>query len=131
MRPCSRYILICFKIICSRSLLEVQVRDIGLKLFTSSFGPDLCIGLTFAFFQSSGMVHVASELLNMMHRYFAIHSPYRLRNKFGMLSGPEPFFCVNLEEQMKDTLFGYQGQFQWFFVQNVDWGLTAVISCEN
>lgn len=76
--------VMCFKIMCSRSLQDVLVNEVGLKFEISAVLPDLCIGIIFAIFQLFGSCEVVSDLRKIMPRYLLHHSAYLFRNSLGM-----------------------------------------------
>lgn len=87
----SKKMVICFSM-CSRSLHTVLVSEIGRKLDGLFLLPDLCTGTTFADFQSCGRTHDDNYLLNIIQRYFAVHSAYHFKKVFGILCGQNTLF---------------------------------------
>lgn len=80
MPSCSRKTVKCYRMICSSSLHAVLVSDIGLKFVSMDLSPNLCIGIIFAIFQSSGSLDVERDFRKIIPRYLLHHCAYRLKN---------------------------------------------------
>ena len=65
---CSRCVTMFLVMMCSRSLLQINVKDIGLQFATQSLSPFLKMGVTRAFLQSSGTWWVDKDLLKIICR---------------------------------------------------------------
>lgn len=98
---CSRNTVMCFKIMCSSSLHDVLVNEIGLKFENCAASPPLWIGITFAIFQSLGSCEVVSDFRKMRPRYLLHHSAYLFRKLFGISSGPLLFLVSSLSSRLK------------------------------
>lgn len=88
----------CFKTMCSRSLQNVLVNEMDLKFEISAVSPDLCIGIIFEIFPSSGSCEVVSDLRKIMPRYLLHHSTYLFRKSLGMsIVRTTAFFRVKIK----------------------------------
>lgn len=86
-----RYVMIALLIMCSITLQEQLVRDIGLYVSTCSLFPSLWIGITLAHSQSLGREVVLIDVENMICKKGGICWAYLLKNIFDILSGPDDF----------------------------------------
>ena len=89
----------------SIALQQVEVKDIGLKLFGSIVGPFLCIGITFAVFHELGKEPSLKEVSKIWHSGTLRTDAQFLRKILGIPSGPTLVLCLSFLK-VENTISG-------------------------
>ena len=89
--------MICFTIICSRSLEHTQVRETGLELLASAWSPFLKIGVILAVNHLSGIDPDETDLWKIIVRMGVNSSDNSLKTRGESSSGPMALWTLRPE----------------------------------